>query len=562
MGPYPNKYLRGSDNDDETMTWEDSSQFTQVSGNPLAYSMNPDYLSAADQQTFFRNAKRAVDQMNGAGQGDDVDRATVNLPPAAVVPGRGAELGLISRGFQTKSRLKIPMGNAKLHNAFAEQLRAWEPVLCKMQFVYKGILNVAYAINDTGATRYCTHQFYRHSAAVNNSLHADTTLLWNETLGPDVSLIRQIPPAGSAYSVPSGYNTSLVSCVRYPQNQAKQAVRLTRVLTENIGWNANPIKFVGTGAGTVGSVNTLQLANQAVYANAPLQQVDGITAIQSLPALQPKDMNNATAPANSTACYYRCQTGVGSVSYQFANDGNAPVVVDIVVTKMKKGQKFATTDNYVTALKNSFGQGYLNMCLGNRGVVDMQGLYPQIDDVFLNSKVEFMPQKALSFYDQNAVASGQAPRGITFVARDQFIVDAGSVKPYSLQLPALNYDPRDYDQSNYHVDDLSYCVSVAYSTLAIPVVESGTVGVSVIDRRGASLNMTCSGVYTEKVHPVYLAEYNNNFYINGILQAPYYGTTPPTLARQSILPVETANRGSTVASSYIDLGATNTQSGA
>jgi len=558
MGPYPNKFLRGS-NDDETM---DESQFLEVSNNPLAYSMNPDYMSASAQQSFFRNAKRAVDAMNGAGEGDDVDRATVNLPPAAIVRGRGAELGLISRGFQPKSRLKIPMGNAKLHNAFAEQLKAWDPVLCKMQFVYKGILNVGYAVNDNGPTRYCTHQFYRHSSLVNNALHADTTQAWNLTLGPDVSLIRALPPVGSAYSVPAGYNTSLVSSCRYPPNETHHSVRLSRVLLENIGWNANPIKYVGTGVGSVGLVSALSTTQAVVYANCPLQTVDVMSAQQSLPALQPRDMTFATSPLNSTSCYYRSQFGVGGISYQFANDGNAPVVVDIVVTKMKKGQKFATLADYVSALKASFGQGYLNMCMGNRGVVDMQGLYPQATDVFLNSKVEFMPEKALAFYDQNGVASGQAPRGITFVARDQFIIDAGSVKPYSLQLPALNYDARDYDQSQFHVDDLSYCVSIGYSTLAIPVVESGTVGVAVIDRRGGSLNVTCSGVYTEKVHPVYLAEYNNNFYINGVLQAPYFGTTPPTLARQTILPAETANRGNTVASSYIDLGATNTQSGA
>lgn len=551
------KRLRGSadDNNDE--------DFYYTGGNPLAYSVNPDYLSAADQQSLFRNAKYVADAMNGAGAGDDVDRATVSMPPAALIRGRGAELGLVSKGFQPKSRLKIPMGNAKLHNAFAEQIKAWEPVLCKMQFAYKALLPVNWIVNDYPATRFYTHQFYRHSAVVNNSLHADTTTLWNQTLGPDASLIRQAPPAGSAFSAPAGYNTSLVSPFRYPQSGNWQGVRLTRVLLENIGWNANPLKLVGAGADSIGGSTTILSTNtQMVYSNCPLQNVDSIVAAQSLPAVQPRDMSNSTTASNSTGCYYRCQQAVGGINYQFANDGTAPVVVDVVVTKMKKGQKFSTLQNYTDALYNSFSQGYLNMCFGNRGVVDLQGLYPVASDVFTNSKVEFMPEKALAFYDQNAVNSGQAPRGITFVARDQFIIDAGSVKPYGLNLPALNYDPRDYDQSNYHVDDLTYCVSIAFSTVAVPAVETGTVGVSVIDRRGAPLNVAVTGVYTEKVHPVYMAEYNNNFYVNGILQTPYFGATPPAIARQTILPAETAQRGTTEASSYIALGATNTQSGA
>jgi len=558
------KRLRGSD------TMSDDDFFYNGQVDNLSYSYNPDFIGPVQQQQLFNAAKEVIDKMSGAGPNDDADRATVNMPPAALIKGRGAELGLISRGFQNKSVLKLPMGGAKLHNAFAEQLKAWQPVTCKMQFAYKGILNVNNSLSDSRLiyTRYYTHQFVRHGqVSINSSSYNSETTNWNHTLGPDDSSVRLQPPAGSAYAAgPAGYSTGLKTPYRYPRNQDWQAMRLSNILLENIGWNANPCKFVSTGAtGTsASSPAALSLTSCQVYANAPLYTVDSQPSVNSQPSLQPRDMAFNDPPTASTSCYYRSQFGTGNLSYQFCNDGTSPVVVDVVVTQLKKGQSCDNFDSYKTLLNDSFGQGYLNMCFANRGVIDMAGLQPVSTDPFLNAKVEFMPEKALKYVNYETTGGANAPKGIKFVARDQFIVDAGSVKPYTMNLPAQNYDARDYNYDNFSVDDKTYCISVAFSTVATPVIESGTVGVAVLDRRGNSCNVSVTGTYTEQVHPVYLAEYANNFYINGILHKPYFPTGYPAagLRRSNILPTETATRSTADTSAFIDVGATNTQAGA
>jgi len=538
-----------------------AAQATGLSSSAINFGIDTamDAASSGVQQATLSGAKRLVDQMTGAGE-QDIDRDNINMPPAAIIPGRGAEVSIISKGFQPGSKLKIPGAGGKIHNAFAEQIKAWEPVTAKCSFAYKGLLNVQFSNNVNPKTRFYTHQFFRHASLfVNNSAHADNTLLWNNTLGPDASFTRKTPAnGGSAYGTVTGVTTELRTPYRFPPAGSYQAIRLTRNMLENIGWNANPYKHVTATSSTLST--SLVQTTPAVYADASLYTVDSASnAIKSLPSQQPNNLDT-TQPLSATSCYYRSQFGNGLVNYQFCNDGTTPVVCDVVITKLKKGEVVGDPATYVTNLETTYKQGYLNMCLGNRGVVDLEGAGIQMADVFDNSKVEFMPEKALRYYNK---AATNEPRPFVHVVRDQFIIDAGSVKPYEFKMPPINYYAPDYDAVNSFIDDLTYCVSIAFSTLSTPVIEAITGGGSaIIDRRGNSLNVSVTGTYTERCHPVYLSEFNNNWYTNGILNTPVYTTGTPTLTRSTVIPPEMSTRSSAQSSAYIDTGASNTLSGA
>lgn len=524
-----------------------------------------DTLSASSQQSVLNAAQQRAEALSG-GSARDTERSNVSIPGAALIPGRGAELGLANINFQRPSKLKMKPSGAKMHNAFAEQVKAYGPVDCKMAFAYKALLPVVLTANASPPTRFVNHSFFRHTnTSINSVNYADTTTAWNNTLGPDDSYIRQMNPTGSAYSVPIGYNQDLKSPYRYPQNNAVSEVRMNRAILENIGWNANPFKPLTV---ALGSGNDLTTTSPVVYSNAPIKFVDSDAGFWSHPSQQPRAPANPGNIYTATSCYYRSQMAEGSVNYQFSNDGTSAVVVDVVITKLKKGEKLADAGQYKDALLQAFGEGYMNMTLANRGVIDLAGGAPTSTDVIYNSKVEFLPKKALDYYRRYSAYNTPAPRAISFVARDQFMIGAGSVKPWSFNLPAVNYDARTYleetsgGDGGWNIDDLTYCVSMSFSTVSTPVVEAGAVGTSVIDRRGNALNVAVTGTYKETPHPAYLAEYVNNFYVNGVLNAPYYTSAVPHLSRVNILPPETASRDSTQASAFAVVGPTNTQSGA
>lgn len=518
-----------------------------------------DSLPSNTQESVFGMAQNAINAMSGS-TSDAPARSNVTAPAAALIPGRGAELGLMTKAFQRASKLNLPTGGAKLHNAFAEMCKAWGPVSCRMGFAYKGILAVSAGQQDPQVTRYYTHQFFRHcDTTINSSAYADTTLEWHKTLGPDDSYIRQVPPAGSSTGPPSGYNNTLKSPYRYPSSGAVQMVRLDRPLLENIGWNANPMKLIT--ANSTGNSGSLASDNLLVYRNAATEVVDSATITGSLPNKQPRNASFAL-PSNDTSCYYRSQNGPGTVSYQFANDGTGPVVVDVVITKLRKGETFATCQDYADSIYRAVGQGFLNQCFGNRGVISLQGAIPLISDPWTNAKTQFMPKSAFKYYREGSGAGTNSRIPFVYVARDQFIVDAGAVKPYSFKLPALNYDARAYEQSAEDVDDLTYCVSIAFSTTATPVLETGTTGTSILDRKGNSLNVAVTGSYHETPHPVYMNDYVNQFFVNGVLTNPLFTGTAPSLARVSIAPPETVVRSQNDGSAYIQVGPSNTQSGA
>lgn len=522
-----------------------------------------DTLSQSSQQSVINDAQHAAEQLSGGSRGD-FERSNVSMPGAALIPGRGAELPMINAQFQRPSRLKLKPSGAKMHNAFAEQVKAWGPVDCKMSFAYKAILPVVLTANNSPATRFHHHMFFRHCLNSNGVAYNSENVAWHNTLGPDDSLIRQAPPAGSLNgAAPAGYNTSLRSPYRYPLSGAWQAVRLNRPILENIGWNCNPLKFIT--ADNTDTSSALVKGTPFVYKNAPTYTTDNAFTHPSLPSQQPRAATVGDS-STSTACYYRSQMSEGNVSYQFCNDGTSAVVVDVVITKLKKGKTYTTCPAYLGAMLSAFGTGYMNMTLANRGVINLAGGAPSASDIYDNSKVEFLPEKALKYYAQTASATAAVP--FVFVARDQFMIAAGSVKPWSFALPAVNYDARTYMQDTseteflHDIDDMTYCVSVSYSTVSTPLVESGTVGRSVIDRRGNAINVSVTGTYKETPHPCYLSDYVNNFYVNGVLNAPYFTGAPPSLARVNILPPESGSRTDADGTSYMVVGPSNTQNAA
>lgn len=533
------------------------SRATGMSMDAAAEALNT--LSSAGQQAAQAAGRKRARNESGQSR-SEMERSNITLPHAFFMPGRGAELSQLTKGYQGFSKLNLPPGNAKIHNAFAEMSKQWSPVECGAAFAYKGILNSTVVAGSPAPTRFYTHQFIRHYGNyVNGPSYASNTTNWNNTLGPDSSLVRKIPANnGSAYGAAdvSGFSGNLISPYRYPQQGDWQAMRLTRVVLENIGWVANPLKFITDRAATASA--SLASTYPYVY-NDPLYQVgySAAYAVNSHPNLQPRNMA-VNDNAKDTACYYRCQQGVGSVAYQFANDGTTAVVVDIVVHKLKKGQTQTSFSTATTALENQYKQGYLNSQLANRGALDLSGAAPSDVDIFVDSKVEFMPKQCLKYTPSTA---DRSPRPFVQVTRDQFIVAAGSVKPYKFNLPALNYDARNYN-STAVVDDLTYIVSVAFSTAPVPIIESGTSAYAVVDRRGNSLNMSVTGNYNEKPHPVYLSDFNPQWYLNGVLNAPYYQTAVPTLYRSEIISPDTASRGPLDSTSYIQVGPSNTTPGA
>ena len=139
-----------------------------------------DTLSQSSQQNVINDAQHAAEQLSG-GNTRDFERSNISMPGAALIPGRGAELPMINNQFQKPSRLKLKPSGAKMHNAFAEQVKAWGPVDCKMSFAYKAILPVVLAANVSPPTRFSNHMFFRHCANVNAGNYSSETTAWHNT---------------------------------------------------------------------------------------------------------------------------------------------------------------------------------------------------------------------------------------------------------------------------------------------------------------------------------------------------------------------------------------------
>jgi hypothetical protein len=546
------------------------------------YSQLSEMSSSSESERSQKRARReatAIAQKVTGNSGAGL-RSNMGVVPAMFIAGRGAELGHVESNFCRPVKLKTGESNgAKYHNAFASIAKAFTGVKTDMAFGFKAILDTSATANATSQfTRFVTHNVFRQPANFNISTYANNTTNWNFTLGPDTSLIRKLPANGGSYqgasvdSVVTNFNSTLKSPFRYPTNGAWMYSRLCRPMLENIGWNCNPIKLkaIDGGNGSMTSQVSLQ-----VYDDANLIAQNATTPLtRSMPNQQPQDATVADT-TSGTSCYYRCQQGTGKVTYQFCNDSTSVLVVDVVINRVKKGSTLdpssSETNNQLTDLYEAYGQGYLNYQLANRGVVDLNGSVPVKDDVFYNAKSTFMPAVALKYYGQVTTNGGTVKtHPFKQVARDQFMVPAGSTRPFSFDLQSLNYDARPYDETGLAIiDDMTYIVSLAFSSVATPAIEQSSAAnpglgqkYTVIDRKGPSVNCTVTGVYHENVYPAYMAEFVNKYYVNGALGVPKYDTIGTTsVFAADILDITQRVGYDTVNSTVAEVGPLNVRAG-
>lgn len=543
-------------------------------------------------------AERVVNGMSG---GTAMNIGESSMVPAQIIPGRGAELS-----YQQLNVLKaIKFKTGEPAGASAVSAYGREPLMYGSQpaihaFAFKMQLTPPSFLSSGGSVpvnRFYCHNVFRHvlqgvnntSTSVSNMPYGGRTQSWNETLGPDKSYVRQLGAltAGGSLLAGSGYvdtpaalglNKTLQSPFRYPQNGAFMFSRMTRQLLENLGWNANPLKFI---LKSPGSQSTPYEDYVSVYGNAPA--TTGPT-ISSIPYQVPQ---NSTVGNEGPSFFYRSQLGRGQVSYCFNNDGTNPVVIDIVITRIKKGQQVLKKD--LGFMVGAYQQGYLNYALASRAQANLEGQQPLDVDVTTNARCAFLPAKALDNYRLTPAAgtitnSSSAP--FKQVARDQFIISGGATRNWSTYLQSIDYDARKfaqfqapvaatdtvistYDAESNCLDEFSYIFSIACSGVPAPYVEyKGLAGnaASVIDRRGTECSVSVTGCYKEVCHPVYISKVNNEPFINGRLDISHFdpGTTQdpsPSITTNDIANIGQAVRGTTTQSALIGMGPFNTAGG-
>jgi len=523
------------------------------------------------------------------------------LVPAQMRMGRGAELSFQQQNVLSPIKFKTgETKGASIIPAFSRERMLYKPQVVSMAFAYKMQLETPKFWNNDNElpiNRFVVHNVYRHvlTSTQNtspNSIYGKNTQSWNNTLGPDKSYVRKLGAelngdtgTGSAYGVPNvntGLNNTLQSPYRYPQNGEFMYTRMSRRMTENLGWNANPMKIaaIDSGPGTVTGLTPL-----LVYANADVST--GIT-MDSMPNLAPPSSTQTTQFGASY--YYRSQNSRGEISYNFNNEGTNPIVVDIVITRLKKGNAMIKKD-FLSSLVQVYQDGYLNYSYANRNQQDLQGQPPNAADVTTNARGPFLPAKALDNYKlTRSPLTGsyfkEQSHPYKQVARDQFIISGGATRQWSMYMQAIDYDARKYsqfqsidlpvafpiidnDQECACVDDLSYCISIAISGVPAPFIEQPSASDivtdptnAVIDRRGTSSSCAITGLYKEHCHPVYLSMSNNETYINGKLDIPHFDeSATPTLGTADILSIANATRTSDVDTALIAMGPLNTVGG-
>ncbi|UOF82571.1 hypothetical protein [Circoviridae sp.] len=553
----------------------------------------------------IRNAaERAASGMAG---GAAMDIGENNCIPAQLIPGRGAELAF--QQLNILKPIKFKTGEApgpRLTDALSREKMLYSGQSAMHAFAFKMQLtppSFVSAADSVPVNRFVVHNVFRHVLAGPNNVssaayeYGPAQITWNQTLGPDKSYVRRgganvggttgiAGVAGSAYFPPaasSGLDLTLQSPFRYPQNGFFMYSRMNRQLCENLGWNANPLKMVNVNSGTGNTTTSTALQ---VYANAA--QDNGLGIVSSANAV-PADVNLATT---GPSFYYRSQQSRGQVSYNFNNDGTNPVVVEIVITRLKKGAAL-TKNELQQQMVLAYQNGYINYSSASKNQSNLNGQPPQAVDVTTNARGPFLPAKALDniklLSPIGAASASQQGPVFKQVARDQFIVSGGGTRNWSCMLQSLDYDARKYNQfqAAYGVlgvtqdtadnnsccaDDLTYIISIAVSGVPAPYVEfnSGTAYpsatapvASVIDRRGTDCSVSVTGAYKEMCHPVYLTKALTQTMINGRLDIPHYDTTvpAPSLTSNDIASIGQAVRGVTTSSALIGLGPFNTVGG-
>lgn len=534
--------------------------------------------SPAQARRTLENFARGVARQYGAGGDGFSTPSTGNtVVPAQFIPGKGGELAYNRQNLEKPIRFKSGESAGRPPvDAYARERMMYTPQVVQHALAFKMVLvppSFFQSSESLPVSRFFVHHVYRHNVyqSVNTTVPTSTygaqNNSWNETLGPDKSYIRRLPSdgvaPGTAYAIPpstQSINYWLLSPYRFPQSGGWCFPRLNRQMMENLGWNANPIKTYAI-AQNASATSVPLIDNMRVYANAPRDTTGA--AQRSIPNQVPIDSSSEGTTSVGPSFYYKNQTGVGEVSYCFNNDGTNPIVIDIVITRMKKNEQM--TD--LTEMLAQYKQGYLNYSFANKNQANFSGETPQDIDVTTNARGPFLPSKALDSLSANATRTDLKFRQ---VGRDQFIVAGGGTRAWTMNLESMNYDARRYNQPVALVDDLSYVVSIAVSGVPVPFIESSRPGATdsisaVIDKRGQGCNCSVTGHYKEVIHPVYLSKAIGRTYVNGNLDVPMYANTdPPTapvLGSADIVNIGQATRSNLASSAYISLGPTNTTPG-
>jgi len=518
--------------------------------------------------------------------------------PAMFNPGRGAELGLVNKLIDTPLAFKTgePAGPLRPQDPLSSVKQLYRGVRLAQAFAFKGVVPVQATSEANLSNRGYVHNVFRHynyatfgTGTGTYQLYGTDKAAWNNTLGPDSALVRTAPRVTGTQATDltnAGLNATLTSPYRSPGNGAIMYSRLTQQFVENVGWACHPYKYVQASMqGTTGTGSTLSTAAPVVYNNSGKEHW---RYPKSLPAQQPT-YPDGTA---SSPYYYRSQQGKGKVSYDFSNDGTCPVVIDVVINKVKQGttwnpQGQGSVLGAPLLLDNAYKNGYGRIVTANQGFVDANGLSGQAisnADCLTNSRTQFMPKAALKY--ANNASTSQASTELhdmpfKQIARDQFIISAGASRSWRFELPALDYDPRRYGNRTTDTDgnattclvedivcDFTYIVSIAYSAVSTPVLEvpTGTTAkTAIIDRRSGDCNVSVTGQYEEYVYPVYLGkETLTTAYINSALDVPVYTTAPAAgiVSHNEIANLNQVTRGSTPGSALISVGAINSLPGA
>jgi len=523
-----------------------------------------------NRREAYREAESVASKMGGGSSSRRTPSTGVSYVPSQFIPGRGAELSYNTQNILRPIKFKSgESAGPKMVNAWERQLSQYKPQVVQHAFAFKMILvppSTLQAADSLPLSRFYVHNNFRHlvgqasNTAVPTGSYGPNNSNWNESLGPDKSYVRKsVANGGSGYAqfpTVHGMTDAFVSPYRYPTSGGWMFSRLTRQNLENLGWNANPIKLSQISPGTSGF--TASTSSLTVYSNAPLD--DSGLCLRSMPNQIPRD--SGSAGSTGDGYYYKSQLGVGNVSYNFSNDGSNPVVIDIVITRLKNNESTSALNDMIT----QYQQGYLNYCFANRGQANFAGETPQVVDVTTNARGPFLPAKAL---ESLRVDPGSARSDLRYkqVGRDQFIIAGGASRNWSMNFEALNYDARKYLQTTNLLDDLSYTISIAVSGLPVPFIESsaGTATdpiTAVIDKRGAGCNVSVTGFYREVAHPVYICKEFPMTFVNGNLDVPMFTQAGSITGSVDIASLGQATRGATLGSAYIALGPSNTTPGA
>ena len=512
-----------------------------------------------------------------------------------------------------------------LTNAQVAQKRVWHNKRLVQQFSFRAFMPVeANGVKD-GAdtsvfTRFVCHNFFRHKFSEMASARTSAGKLdWNSTLGVDASFIRKIPdsllssnpnvnppqygtwpfPPLSDGAVPlpiwsssSKYDLNLISAMRTPlQNQYMYSL-CTKQHLENCSWNLNPLKT------RIASIPTAPLVVQPVYqyGNAPVaERNDLITSVNNGYATQsmPNRQNGFGNETESNQEYtYDVQLAGGSVHYTFANESTCPVIIDIVIHTIKKGQtvncesvrgfnqqaptpELDTNDNKgIDFIGETYKQGFKNMVTQKAGIgpLNLAGREPNEGDCLYDAKTPFMPASALKHIPSvrhNAPTYNPSyPNPPAYVGapfkqagRDQFIIAAGAQRSWSMPLCSESYSSQKFrqgrgagnvqavpwnndidikDMVNFEgfvdpeiLDEHAYALSFGFSSVATPLFEgsidpTATVDPTVIDRSACGVNVRVTGSYKENIAPACLKHQSDMIFVDGQTVRPSYSHSGPT----------------------------------